>query len=106
MIIELLIDGQKKTFTAPIVPMLAKRKYYEIMAKAENREGQITYEEQMREDDEMYSILVDVVFKNQFTFEQLFEGATQQYAEEKLREAIFGIKPKQKEDEEGNEKGE
>lgn len=94
MQIELYIDGEKKTFTTPFTPMLAKRKYFELQAKAEKREEQPTFEEQLQEEDEMNSILSDIVFKGQFTLEQLYEGASQEYVFQKLTEAIYGIKPK------------
>jgi hypothetical protein len=101
MQIELHIDGKKKVFTAPFVPMLAKRKFLEIQAKAEQREGKPTSKELLEEDDAIFSILSDVIFKGQFTLEQLYEGASKEYLDEKLLEAIYGIKPK-----EGNEAGE
>ncbi len=104
MQIELFIDGEKKTFTSPFTPFLAKRKYLEIMANAEKREDTPPYEEQLKEDLELFSILSDVVFKDKFTLDQLYAGVSQEYAYEKLREAIFGTKPK--EDDEGNQKGE
>lgn len=106
MKIELYIDDKKKTFTAPFVPMLAKRKYLEITAKAEQRENAVTASEQLDEDDEMLSILTDVVFKNKFTVEQLYNGASNDYVYKKLGEAVFGIKTKKAdENSEGNEKG-
>lgn len=104
MQIELLIDGEKKTFTAPFTPLLARRKYFEIMARSEQRKEQPTFEEQLREDDEIYSILSDIVFKGQFTLEQLYEGASQEYIFEKLTEAIYGIKPKNKKEENDKKK--
>lgn len=104
MQIELYVDGKKKTFTTPFVPLLARRKYFEIMARSEQRKGQPTFEEQLREDDEIYSILSDVVFKGQFTLEQLYEGASQEYIFEKLTEAIYGIKPKNKKGENDKKK--
>jgi hypothetical protein len=107
MKIELYIDGKKKVFTAPFVPMLAKRKFLELEAKAEQRENQPSKQDLLDEDDEMLSILSDVVFKNQFTIEQLYEGASKEYVDEKMLEAVFGIKPSdKKEGEEGNEQGE
>lgn len=105
MQIELLIDGQKKKFTAPFVPMLAKRKFLEIEARIEERTEPLPLKEQIAEDDEIFAILTDIVFKNQFTLEQLFEGASKEYIDQKLTEAIFGIKPK-KQDDEGNDQGE
>jgi len=105
MQIELLIDGKKKLFTAPIVPMLAKRKYLEIEAKAAEREDPITIRQQLDEDVEILSIISNVIFNNQFTNEQLLEGASEDYFREKLHEAVFGIKPKKKA-EEGNNQGE
>jgi len=107
MQIELYIDGKKKLFTVPFVPMLAKRKFLEIEARAEKREEPVSKQEQLEEDDEVLSILSDVVFKGQFTIEQLYEGASKEYVDEKLMEAVFGIKPKKKnEDDEGNDQGE
>lgn len=105
MQIEVFIDGEKKIFSTPFVPMLARRKYYEIQAIAEEREEEPTTRELLEEDDEMYSILTDIVFKNQFTLNQLLEGASKEYVDEKLREAIWGVK-KKTEGNEGNEQGE
>lgn len=105
MQIELYIDGENKIFSVPFVPMLARRKYFEIQAKAEEREGEPTTRDLLKEDDEMYSILTDAVFKNQFTINQLLEGASKEYVDEKLREAIWGIKNKS-EGNEGNIQGE
>jgi hypothetical protein len=106
MKIELYIDGDKKIFTAPFVPMLARRKYLEINSKMEQREKSPTPEEIIEDNDSMYSILSDVVFKGQFTIEQLYEGASSEYADAKLTEAVWGIKPTLKEGEEGNDHGE
>lgn len=100
MNIELYIDGKKKTFTTPFVPMLAKRKYYEIMARSEDSEPSI--EQQLEEETELVSILADIVFYGQFTVEEVFRGASQEYVYEKLREAVFGKKIG---DEQGNEQG-
>lgn len=105
MQIEIYIDGEKRLFTAPFVPMLAKRKYLELMAKAEQREEEPTFQEQLEEDDEMVSILADIVFDKQFTVEQLYKGASGEYVYRKLREAIFGL-PEMKEEDTGNEMGE
>lgn len=104
MQIELYIEGKKKTFTVPFVPMLAKRKYYEIQARIEEKNENPTTKEILEEDNEFYSILSDIVFKGQFTLEQLYEGADEKYLQKKMSEAIFGIKPK--EDVEGNKEGE
>jgi len=101
MQIELVIDGEKRIFTTPFVPMLAKRKYLELMAKDASK----THEEMIAEDDAHVSILADVVFKNQFTVEQVYEGASEDYVLSKLREAVFGIE-KQSESNEGNQPGE
>ncbi|WP_017726769.1 phage tail assembly chaperone G [Halalkalibacterium ligniniphilum] len=107
MKIELYIDGEKKLFMVPFVPMLAKRKYLEIEAKKEEK-GDATSGYTIDEFDEMCTILTDVVFQKQFTLEQLIAGASEEYANEKLLEAVFGIKPERelREGEEGNEKGE
>lgn len=111
MQIELYIDGEKKLFTAPYVPMLAKRKYLEISAKAEanaKEAGNEYYlpsvEEQIAEDDEMIGILANVVFDGQFTVEQVYKGASNEYVYKKLSEAVFG-KPKENKGDEGNQKG-
>lgn len=101
MQIELFIDDEKKIFTAPFVPMLAKRKYLELMSK----DGTSTYAEMIADDDAHVSILVDVVFRNQFTVEQVYEGASEKYVLAKLREAVFGIQ-KEPESNEGNHPGE
>lgn len=105
MQIELYIDGEKKLFSSPFVPMLAKRKYLELMARAEQREEDPTFQQQLEEDDEMVSILADIVFDKQFTVEQLYKGASGEYVYRKLREAIFGIPDNQEKNEEGNEMG-
>ena len=104
MRIELIIDGKKKIFTAPFVPMMAKRKWLEIQAQAEKREGNLTSDELMDEDDKIMSILTDIIFQKQFTLEELYNGASKDYIDSKLMEGIFGITEKQVE--EGNEKGE
>ncbi len=103
MKIELVINGETKIFTVPFSPQLAKRKYLEIMANAEERERTPTVKEQIDEEDALYSILSDVVFKGQFTLNELYEGASHKYNESKLQEAIFG--EKSKESNEGNEQG-
>jgi hypothetical protein len=105
MHIELIIDGNKKTFTAPFVPMMAKRKFLEVQVRAEEREKNPTSKELIEEDNEVMSILTDIIFQKQFTLDELFNGASQEYIDQKLREGVFGIKPK-KESDEGNEKGE
>lgn len=105
MKIELYIDGEKKVFTTPFVPMLAKRKYLEVQAKEQEKGKQLTPQESLDFDDEAYSILCNVVFGKQFTLDELYAGADAKYVNEKLVEAVYGIKPKD-ELEEGNEKGE
>lgn len=105
MQIELYIDGEKKLFTTPFVPMLAKRKYIELMAKAEQQGANPTFQQQLEEDDEMVSILADIVFDKQFTAEQVYKGASSEYVYQKMREAIFGLPEKKVENIEGNEQG-
>lgn len=109
MQIELYIDGENKIFTAPFVPMLAKRKFLAFEAKQEKRiedEVPVTALHKLEEVDEMCMILADIVFNNKFTPAQLITGASEDYLYEKTAEAVFGIKPKKKkEDEEGNEQG-
>lgn len=93
MQIELYIDGKKKIFTTPYVPMLARRKFFELMAQAEEREKRedpVTHKELLEEEDQMYSILSDIVFQGQFTLEQLYQGAEKEYIDQKLYEAIYG----------------
>lgn len=90
MEIELIIDGKKKTFTTPFIPMLARRKFFEFRAKIEQKEDAPTVQETIEEEDEMYSILTDVVFKGQFTLEQLYEGADRSYIDQKLSEVVNG----------------
>ena len=93
MKIELYIDGEKKTFTAPFVPMLAKRKYLAVMAEIEEeKESEPTTKDIMESDDEFYAILSDIVFQGQFTLEQLYAGASYDYLQDKMREAVFGKK--------------
>ena len=107
MQIELYIDGEKKVFTTPVVPMLAKRKYFEIMARSEEKFKEDpnyvpSYKEQLEEEDELAGVLANVVFGGQFTVEQLYSGASDKYVYSKLREAVFG---KPNEDDKGNEQG-
>lgn len=106
MKIELYIDGEKKLFTTPLVPLLAKRRYLEIEAELEEKVKEEGYvhspQDQLDEEDEMVGILANVVFGGQFTVEQVYNGASDKYVYEKLREAVFG-KPKEKD--EGNEQG-
>ncbi|WP_026908955.1 phage tail assembly chaperone G [Paucisalibacillus globulus] len=111
MKIELYIDGEKKIFTTPIVPMLAKRKYFEVMAKADERtkddENYVpTFEEQLEEEAELVGILANIIFPGQFTVEQVFAGASDEYVYDKLREAVFGKSKKKNENDEGNNQGE
>jgi len=98
MQIELYIDGEQKTFTAPFVPMSAKRRFMEIQAEAEKRKENPTAEDYLKEDDAIYSILSDIVFKGQFTLEQLYEGASKEYLELKLAEVLYGEQVKKKDD--------
>lgn len=105
MKIDLYIDGEQKTFIAPFIPMLARRKYYQLMAESEKKETEeLTSETLLNEEDELHSILSDIVFKGQFTLDQLYEGASKPYVDDKLREAIFGVEKKV--GKEGNGKGE
>jgi|SRR5690625_1584525 len=105
MKIDLFIEGKKKTFTTPYVPMLARRKYYELMAKIEENEEKLTPQQILDEEDELHSILPDIVFGKQFSLEDLYAGASKEYVDEKLKEAIFGIKKKPKDEEQGNKEG-
>lgn len=102
MNIELFIENKKKTFTAPFVPMAAKRKWLEIQANAEQRENTTT-QDILDEDAEIASILTDIIFKEQFTADQLWEGQSKEYIDSKLMEAIYG-KPKAKEEETSKKK--
>lgn len=106
MQIELYIDGEKKIFTTPFVPMMARRKYFEFEAGREKRaesEEALSAQELIEEEDQVHSILVDIIFNGQFTNEELLWGADRLYIDEKLSEAVFGVKTKKKE--EGNEQG-
>lgn len=108
MQIVIEIDGKDKTFYTSKVPVMAKRKYLEVMAKnedkyEENEDYRPSAQEQLDEEIELAGILTDVVFKNQFTIEQLLYGVDDKYLYGKLREAVFGEKPK--EQSEGNEQG-
>lgn len=107
MQIELMIDGELKTFTTPFVPMSAKRKYLEIEARAEERKEPLPLKEQLEEDNEILSIMTDIVFKNQFTLDELYDGCSKEYFDQKMLEAIFGVKPSdlEKESDKGNGKG-
>lgn len=97
MNIELLIDGEKKIFNTPIVPMLAKRKYMAIMAETEKKAKEDefysqSYQDALDEEDELAGVLANVVFGGQFTVDQLYAGASDEYVYEKLHEAVFGKK--------------
>lgn len=94
-------DG-KAIFTAPIVPMLARRKFIELEAAKEAKGDMKTEGYTPDEFDEMCTILTDIVFRNQFTLEQLIGGASEKYINDKLLEAVWGIKPS---DELGNSEG-
>jgi len=108
MKIELYIDGEKKLFTTPFVPNLAKRKYLEIMAKSEEKikeNGSLSFQDQLDEEDELVGVLADVVFNGQFTAEQVHAGASNNYIYDKLAEAVFGKKKQENKGDEGNEEG-
>ena len=51
MQIELYLDGKKRLFTAPFVPMLAKRKYFELIVKQNSDEEEPTFQHQLEEDE-------------------------------------------------------
>lgn len=106
MQIELMIDGKKKLFSTSFVPMLAKRQFMKLEAEAEEREkdeNPLTIEEVLEHDDKKLTILSDVVFGGQFTLEQAYAGADETYLRNKLFEAVYGIKPKRKTEQEENE---
>lgn len=108
MQITIEINDEEKTFYTSKVPVIARRKYFEVMAKSEekaleNEDYQPTIQEQLDEEFEFAGILADIIFKGQFTTEQLLEGVDNDYFYAKLREAVFGEKPK--ESNEGNIKG-
>jgi hypothetical protein len=102
MKMDLYIGGEKKTFVVPFVPMQARRKFLELEARAETRTEAPSKQEEMDENDEMLSILSDIVFQKQFSLEELYNGASKEYIDEKLLEAVFNIKPKDKKDDSGN----
>lgn len=54
------------------------------------KKGDLTPEEIVEMDDKLYSILTDIVFQGQFTLEQLYNGQSQEYINQKLLEAIGG----------------
>lgn len=89
MDIELYIDGEFLKFSVPFVPMSARRKYLEVLAETEKNENP-SPEEVAELDDKLYSILTDIVFRGQFTLEQLYNGQSQEYIDQKLLEAIGG----------------
>lgn len=96
MQIDLYIDGEKKTFSAPFVPMAAKRKYLEVQASIEERKEtaeQLSPKDIIEEDQEMASILTDIIFKDKFTLDELYNGASQKQIDDKLAEAVFGVNP-------------
>lgn len=101
MKIELYIEGKKKTFTAPIIPMAAKRKFLELQSNEEVDMADLTVDQL----DEMYGILPSLVFKNQFTLDEMYEGAEHSYLDEKMSEIISGKQKKAaRVEDEGNEK--
>src|SRR5690625_2433481 len=105
MQITINIDGEEKTFTTSQVTMLARRKFLEIRAKEEGiieEKSRIHAEKQIKLENEMINILLEVVFNKQFTEDELLSGVSDEYFDKKLHEAIFGIVEN---DEEGNEKG-
>ena len=109
MKIELIIDGKETLFTTDFVPMLAKRKYMKLQAKAEKKikENNYTSQDQLDEEDELVGVLANVIFKGQFTPEQVYEGATDAYVYEKIQEAVFGKQDEPTEEAEtGNNQGE
>ncbi len=104
MQIDVVIDGKKKTFVADIVPMRAKRIFYEIQAKEEevyDEKGYIPAKKRIEFENELINILVETVFNNQFTIDEFIDGVTEDYYDEKLAEALFD----RKENDEGNEMG-
>lgn len=108
MKIELTIDEEEKVFTTQYVPHLAKRKYLKIQAAEEEKvkkdENYLpSTQETMDQEDEIVGILADVVFNGQFTVNQVYEGASEDYVYQKVREAVFGVPS---EDDEGNNQGE
>jgi len=106
MKIELIIDGKEKLFTTDMIPMLAKRKYMKLQANAEEKikNNEYTTQTQLDEEDELVGILANVIFKGQFTPDQVYEGASDDYVYSKVQEAIFGKQEEteQEEVEEGN----
>ncbi|MGN7309918.1 phage tail assembly chaperone G [Alkalicoccobacillus gibsonii] len=105
MKMELRINGEQKIFTVPFAPMLARRKYYEWKAKSEGIEDlAMTAQQVLDDDDEVLSILPDVVFEKQFTLDEMYAGASEPYIQAKLKEAVFNIKPSEEEDQ-GNDQG-
>lgn len=102
--IDITVDGEKKTFVTSEVTMKARRKFMEIRAKEEEileKQATIPTKKQIEFENEMINILVDVVFGNQFTADELIDGVSDDYFDEKLAEAIFG----KIENEEGNNQG-
>jgi len=108
MQIDILIDGEKKTFTVSQVPMLARRKFLEIQAREEEileERVNIPAKTRIELENEMINILVETVFNNQFTAEQLMNGVSDDYFDEKLSEAVFGKIEEKDKREEGNDQG-
>jgi|SRR5690625_2102189 len=105
MQIEITIDDEKKIFVTSEVTMKARRKFLEIQAEEEEvlkEKNTIPAKKQIELENEMINILVDIVFDNQFTADQLIDGVSDEYFDEKLAEAVFGVK---KEDDKGNTEG-
>lgn len=95
MQIDIMINGEKKTFVTPFVPMLARRKFLEIRAKEEKifeKHKMIPAEKEIEIENELIHLMTDVVFNKQFTAEELMNGVDTEYFNKKLREAVFGIK--------------
>ncbi|SDO79194.1 phage tail assembly chaperone G [Halobacillus aidingensis] len=99
MQIELLIDGKKKIFTAPFVPMLAKRKWLEFEAD-ESLDLDNPTPEQF---DEIATVIQKIVFREQFTLEELYWGIPYEQMVKKTFEAVYGFKSSEgTDDDQGN----
>lgn len=103
MQIDILIDGEKKTFVTDIVPMRAKMRFLNVRKQEEAllEQGLITAEKQIEFTYELADILATTIYKEKFTVDQLIDGVTDDYFNNKLAEAIFGEMEEQK----GNESG-
>lgn len=107
MKIEIKIDGKEKLFTTDVIPMRVRRIFYKLEkeSKEKHEENTFTIEDEMNEEDVLIGMLVETVFNNQFTADQLIDGTSDEYFYSKVREAVHGEVNEQEEPKEVDEEG-